>query len=174
MFLSWISFATSWTYLRFFRLSPLMTSATGGDGDSIRGDASDTFAFAYFFPEPLHTPLAAVCEKIYVLLVSLRVCTPFSAEDVDVGNEQAMARAEGAGLPTMMSSRGSGRREEAERRRALALNALNQRLHATTSRGAAPTLESVVLTVPAPAARPDGASEEEPTVDSKTSSDDVD
>ena len=33
-----------------------LSSATGGDGPAVRGDASDTFAFAFFFPEPIHTP----------------------------------------------------------------------------------------------------------------------
>jgi len=129
MFLSWISFLTSWTFLRFYRVSPLVTSSTG-ESSTIRGDASDTFAFAYFFPEPLHTPLATLCDQIYNVLVSIKVCTPFSESEIDVGNEQALARSEGTILPTV--SRGS-RREEAERRRALALKALNQRLDASST-----------------------------------------
>jgi hypothetical protein len=146
MFLSWFGFLVSWTYLRFYRASPLMTSATGGDVPFLRGDASETFAFAYFFPEPIHTPLATVADHIYNMLITLRICTPFSAEDIDVGNEQAVTRSEGGGLPT---TRGSGRREEAERRRALALKALDQRLHAATTRGV------TTITVPAPVAQPD-------------------
>jgi hypothetical protein len=146
MFLSWFGFLVAWTYLRFYRASPLMTAATGGDVPFMRGDASDTFAFAYFFPEPIHTPLATVCDHIYNVLISLRICTPFSEEDIDTGNEQAIARSDGSNLPT---TRGSGRREEAERRRALALKALDQRLHAATTRGVAS------ITVPAPAVQPD-------------------
>jgi len=66
---------------------------------------------------------------------------PFSEADVDVGNEQASARAEG-GLPSLMnptggggggSTRSGGRREEAERRRALALRALDARLNAAAA-----------------------------------------
>lgn len=136
MLLSWIGFFTAWTYLRFYRLSPSLSSAsTGtngaqGTGDAIRGDASDTFAFAYFFPDAIHPPIAMISDVVYNALVALRVCTPFSAEDVDVGNEQAMVRGEG-GLPSLLNSgrgRGGGRREEAERRRALALRALDARL----------------------------------------------
>lgn len=72
------------------------------------------------------------------MLVSLKVCTPFSDHDIDAGNEQASARAEG-GLPSIMNpnsrgGRGGGTRAEAERRRALALEALNQRLNAAASR----------------------------------------
>jgi membrane associated rhomboid family serine protease len=157
MFLSWFAFLTSWTYLRFYRLSPLMTTAsTGGDVPTVRGDASDTFAFAYFFPEPLHAPVAAVADRVYELLVAVRVCTPFSAEDVDVGNEQASARAEGGGalpLTAAAAARGSGRREEAERRRALALKALDQRLHAATAK---PPGGAAIMTIPAPQLAPEG------------------
>lgn len=136
MLLSWLGFFTAWVYLRFYRLSPSLSSSTTsgagaqGGGDAIRGDASDTFAFAYFFPDAIHPPIAAISDAVYNALVALRVCTPFSAEDVDVGNEQAVARGEG-GLPSLLNTgrgRGGGRREEAERRRALALRALNARL----------------------------------------------
>lgn len=137
MILAWFGFLTSWVYLRFYRRSPSLTAATTGETPYTRGDASDTFAFAYFVPEPIHTPVAAFADKVYDLLVTLKVCTPFSAEDIDAGNEQAFARAE-VGLPTLTSSgrggRGGGRREEAERRRALALKALDQRLHAASSK----------------------------------------
>ncbi|KAF2668623.1 DUF1751-domain-containing protein [Microthyrium microscopicum] len=144
MFLSWLSFFTSWTYLRYYQSSLSLSSATGGDLPVDRGDASDTFALAYFFPEPLHTPVAKICETVFDLLVALRVCSPFSAEHVDAGNEQAMARTEGGALPTR-----GGRRDEAGRRRALALQALDQRLHSGGRSAPAP----VVLTVPAPVAQ---------------------
>lgn len=142
MILAWFGFMTAWTYLRFYRLSPSLSTSATGEGSFIRGDASDTFAFAYFFPEPIHTPIGVVADKVYEFLVAVRVCTPFSAEDIDAGNEQASARAEG-GLPSLMNSagrgaRGGGRREEAERRRALALKALDQRLHAAANRPQAP------------------------------------
>jgi hypothetical protein len=81
-------------------------------------------------------------------LVSLKVCTPFSDQDIDAGNEQASARAEG-GLPSIMNpnsrgGRGGATRAEAERRRALALEALNQRLQAArSSSSAAPVTPSV-------------------------------
>jgi hypothetical protein len=156
LFLAWLAFLTAWTYLRFYRVSPLLSAATGADGPTVRGDASDTFAFAFFFPEPIHTPLAGVTSTVYNLLVAVRLCTPFSDDDVDAGNEQAMARAEG-GLPSLMHPRGSGRREEAERRRALALKALDQRLHAATTRTPGGGAASV-MTIPAPVARRDDGS----------------
>jgi hypothetical protein len=149
MFLAYFGFMTAWVYLRFYRASPSLSSAATGDGSVIRGDASDTFAFAHFFPEPIQTPLGALADGLYSTLVSLKVCTPFSDHDIDAGNEQASARAEG-GLPSIMNpnsrgGRGGGTRAEAERRRALALKALDQRLHAAAARGptaSAPTAAS--------------------------------
>lgn len=108
----------------------------------LKGDASDTFAFAYFWPDVVHAPIGKVCDIVWEVLVALRVCTPFSAEDRDAGNEQAFVRGE-SNLPSLLNGRGAGasrglgggsRREEAERRRALALRALDSRLHATSPR----------------------------------------
>ncbi|KAJ4991133.1 eukaryotic integral membrane protein [Stagonosporopsis vannaccii] len=142
MFLAYFGFMTAWVYLRFYRRSPSLSSPATGDASVIRGDASDTFAFAHFFPEPLHTPIAHFADGLYNVLISLGVCTPFSAQDIDAGNDQATARAEG-GLPSIMNpnsrpARGGATRAEAERRRALALKALDQRLHAAAARTATP------------------------------------
>ncbi|KAI9804801.1 MAG: hypothetical protein M1825_001169 [Sarcosagium campestre] len=143
--LSVLGFLTSWVYLRFYKNSSpdLSTSQPA----SLRGDASETFAFAYFFPDPLHGPVAIASDAIYNVLVSVGVCTPFSAADIDAGNSQAAARGEG-GLPSLLG-RGSGggpapgsARAEAERRRALALKALDQRLHAATNKFQGTTQES--------------------------------
>ncbi|KAF9888340.1 hypothetical protein FE257_008773 [Aspergillus nanangensis] len=129
--LSWLGLLTSWTYLRFFKRQPDLTG-TSTDGLGSKGDASETFAFACLFPDMMQPPIAFISDQIYVLLVTLKICTPFSDEDIATGNEQALARGE-AGLPSILNStrgRGIGKREEAERRRALALKALDQRLQA--------------------------------------------
>ena len=151
--LSWLGFLTSWTYLRFYKVQPDLSGASTG-GSTLRGDASETFAFAYFWPDVVHAPVAALADGIYNLLVALKICTPFSAEAVESGNEQATARGEG-GLPSLLNHGGargaSGQREEAERRRALALRALDQRLQAAaasrqqpiTSASAPPLADSV-------------------------------
>ncbi|KAF2639350.1 cytochrome c oxidase subunit I [Massarina eburnea CBS 473.64] len=138
MFLAWFGFFTSWVYLRFYRVSPSLSSTATGDGSVSKGDASDTFSFAHFFPEPLQIPVGNIADQVYSTLVSIKLCTPFSAEDIDAGNEQAIARAEG-GLPSIMNpnsrgGKGGATRAEAERRRALALKALDQRLHSASSR----------------------------------------
>jgi hypothetical protein len=152
MFLAYFGFMTAWVYLRFYRVSPSLSSAATGDGSIIKGDASDTFAFAHFFPEPIQTPVGALSEGVYNTLVSLKVCTPFSDQDVDAGNEQASARAEG-GLPSIMNpngrgGRGGGTRAEAERRRALALKALDQRLHAAAARNPTAVPTAAVVSGP--------------------------
>ena len=126
--LAWLGFLAGWTHLRFFKRQPDLSTADGSG--TLRGDASETFAFAYFWPDAVHGPVAAVADAIFNLLVTLRLCTPFSAQEVESGNRQASAR--GDELPSLMNSaggrRGGGKREEAERRRALALRALDARL----------------------------------------------
>lgn len=131
--LAWLGFLTSWTYLRFYKTQTDISSASTG-GNRIHGDASETFAFAYFWPDVVQPPIAVVADSIYNALVALHVCTPFSAEDVESSNEQATVRGEGS-LPSLLNpgSRRGGKREEAERRRALALKALDQRLQAATA-----------------------------------------
>lgn len=130
--LAWVGFLTSWTYLRFYKTQPDLSSASTG-GSQLRGDASETFAFAYFWPDATQSPIAAIADGIYNALVALRICTPFSVEDVEMGNEQATARGEGGLLNHDGSRSGRNKQEESERRRALALKALDQRLQAAST-----------------------------------------
>ena len=160
--LSCLGMLTSWTYLRFYKRQPDL-SGTSTSELGIKGDASETFAFAYFFPDTLQPPISFISEKIYNVLVSLRICTPFSAEDVATGNEQAMARGE-AGLPSLLQNggrmgggaRAMGKREEAERRRAIALKALDQRLQAATAGRSQPR------TSPSPSPQPQNQQQSQP------------
>ena len=145
--LSWVGLLTAWTYLRFYKTQPDMSSSTTG-ARGLKGDASETFAFAMFFPDVMQPPVAIVCDQMYILLTNLKICTPFSNEDIASGNEQAAARGE-AGLPHLLNNTGrggraSGKREEAERRRALALKALDQRLSAASSSKAVPQPAQVI------------------------------
>lgn len=139
--LAWLGLLTSWTYLRFYKRQPDLTG-TSNNGLGIKGDASETFAFACLFPDVMQPPIGFVADQIYALLVASKILTPFSEDEIASGNEQVLARGE-TGLPTLLgsqraSARGSGKREEAERRRALALKALDQRLQ-TASAGRGPT-----------------------------------
>jgi hypothetical protein len=131
--LAWLGVLASWSYLRFYKRQPDLTGTSNGSG--IKGDASETFAFACLFPDVMQPPIAFVADQIYALLVAMRILTPFSEDDIASGNQQVLARGE-AGLPTLLSQRGGagsrGKREEAERRRTLALRALDQRLQAAT------------------------------------------
>lgn len=143
--LSWLGFLTSWTYLRFYKQQPDL-SGSGTGGNTLRGDASETFAFAYFWPDIVHAPIAAVADLIFNFLVILRICTPFTDEDVENSNQQATARDQG--LPNIMSQASraeSSKREEAERRRKLALKALDQRLQAASASRQAHTPTSAPL-----------------------------
>ena len=138
MLLTWLGFVISWTYLRFYRRTQLLSTSLTGEGSIIRGDASETFAFAHFFPDPIFTPVSVVSNFLYDRLVSFKLCSPFTAEDIEAGNEQANARHDFE-LPGVIkrgsyNDRGSNRREEAERRRALALKALDQRLYLSSAK----------------------------------------
>jgi len=138
--LALFGFLTGWLYLRFYRISDIGAttattgSATGGQGAQMQGDASETFSFVSFFPEVFHPVLAPVCDSVYEALVQMKLCTPFSDSAIETATENAASRSEG-GLPSIMTQGGGGgggggKRAEAERRRALALKALDQRLNA--------------------------------------------
>jgi hypothetical protein len=126
--LAMFGFLTGWLYLRFYRIADIgdTESATGG---VMKGDPSETFAFVSFFPDIFHPVLAPICDSVFDALVQLKLCTPFSDSAVETATENAASRSEG-GLPSLMSQNGGGKRAEAERRRALALKALDQRLNA--------------------------------------------
>jgi hypothetical protein len=121
------SFLTSWTYLRFFKV--VFPDLDSAQPSSLRGDASETFAFAEFFPGPVKPFVAALADPIYNILVVIRLCKPASQRGITAGRDSFQHR----GAP------GSAR-AEAERRRAIALKALDQRLNAATaaSRPSAP------------------------------------
>ncbi|QPH06036.1 hypothetical protein C2857_004239 [Epichloe festucae Fl1] len=114
-------FLSSWTYLRFYKT--IFPDLDSSQPASLRGDASETFAFAEFFPGPVKPFVAALSNQIFDVLVAMRLCTPFSHTDMSSARgDRALQR----GTP------GSAR-AEAERRRALALKALDQRLNAASA-----------------------------------------
>lgn len=120
LWLAVYGFITSWTYLRFYK--PVFPDLDSSQPTSLRGDASETFAFAEFFPAPVKPFVATVADQIFDVLVSLRLCVPFSADASGSRGDSFVQR----GTP------GSAR-AEAERRRAIALKALDQRLNAATA-----------------------------------------
>ncbi|KAI7511318.1 DUF1751-domain-containing protein [Hortaea werneckii] len=152
LWLSLFGFLTSWIYLRFFRVAEIGDGGESGEGVvSMKGDASDTFSFVSFFPDFAHPLLSPICDTIYTTLVQLKLCTPFSSEAIEAGNQSAQSRSEG--LPGIMDGsggNGGGRRAEAERRRALALKALDQRLSAQAASNRATSAAPAQSNVPAP------------------------
>jgi hypothetical protein len=132
--LAMFGFLTGWLYLRFYRISDIgATESATATGGVMKGDPSETFAFVSFFPDVFHPVLAPICDSVFNALVQLKLCTPFSDSAVETATENAASRSEG-GLPSIMNQpgggAGGGKRAEAERRRALALKALDQRLNA--------------------------------------------
>jgi len=120
-FLAILGFFASWTYLRFYK--PAFPDLDTAQSSNLRGDASETFAFSEFFPDPLKPTIASFSNGVYQLLINLRICTPFSDADISASRGESFLQ---RGTPGTA-------RAEAERRRALALKALDQRLHAATA-----------------------------------------
>lgn len=121
VFLTLFGLLSSWTYLRFYKT--VFPDLDSSQPTSMRGDASETFAFAEFFPGPMKPFVAAITEPIFNVLVAMRLCTPFSQADISAAQGSSFIQRTAHG----------GVRAEAERRRALALKVLDQRLHAATA-----------------------------------------
>lgn len=126
---------TSWTYLRFYKtVFPDLDASPASGPYPLRGDASETFAFAEFFPGPVKPLVAALGDQIFAVLVSLRMCTPFSQAELNAAGGAGVGAYHGhQHLHGHRGAAPGSARAEAERRRALALKALDQRLHAATA-----------------------------------------
>jgi hypothetical protein len=124
--LAHIAFLLTWIYLRFYKLNTLdslpTTSSTPTPSAVLRGDASETFSFASFFPDRIQPPIHAVGHIIFTSLVSIGICRPWSQGEVELSNARAEQRDGGAAYTLTSASRttaappGSAR-AEAERRR---------------------------------------------------------
>jgi hypothetical protein len=119
--LATFGFLVSWTYLRFYKTA--FPDLDTSQPTRLRGDASETFAFSEFLPEPLRPAVSAFGNVVYNILVATHVCTPFSAADVSASRGESFVQRNTPGST----------RAETERRRALALKALDQRLHAASA-----------------------------------------
>ncbi|KAI5116331.1 hypothetical protein M0805_003544 [Coniferiporia weirii] len=97
----------AWLYLRFYKKNTGDSSIS----DSY-GDRSETFAFVYWFPPFIHTPITMLGNFVHPLATRFRLI-PGAGSDIESNGY--------AQLP-------GGPRAEAERRRALALKALDQRM----------------------------------------------
>jgi hypothetical protein len=126
--LAHISFLTAWIYLRFYKLNSLDTLPTTTSSTLpspvIRGDASETFSFASFFPDKIQPPINAAGTVIFNVLVRIGVCRPWSQGDVELSNARAEQREGGASYmlgggsaPRTAAPPPGSARAEAERRR---------------------------------------------------------
>lgn len=104
----------SWAYLRFFKLNE----------SGYRGDRSEAFAFVNWFPPFAHKPVQFISTTLFNIFVKVGIVQPWTGGDY--------ADLESASLNGQPQQQGSAR-AEAERRRAMALKALDQRLSANKS-----------------------------------------
>lgn len=123
--LSWLGFLSSWVYLRFFKWNtPNLLSHLTFD---LRGDSSETFAFSYFFPEPIQLLINAISRKIHNFLVSIHI--------ISYSNEAQTQQAEKL-LNNFQQKQDlfpNTYHSEAERRKTLALKTLEERLSSLTN-----------------------------------------
>ncbi|VVT49659.1 uncharacterized protein SAPINGB_P002379 [Magnusiomyces paraingens] len=118
---------------------------------TVCGDAADSFALAHFFPDPLASLVAAVGAVLYPIFVRLRILPSFSPQDVGDANVRAALRGAAAGTAgtgspyaylrqggaaafaaaaaAANSAIGSSVRAQTERRRAMALRALDSKIN---------------------------------------------
>ncbi|KIM70219.1 hypothetical protein SCLCIDRAFT_1207521 [Scleroderma citrinum Foug A] len=124
----------SWIYLRFYK--PNATDTIGGV--VTYGDRSETFALTSWFPPFLHAPVSALGNTIFKVAAKLHLIPSSVPHDIESGYNQ---------LP-------GGARAEAERRRALALKALDQRLANSSNNLPVQNGPSSSRTVPLPSVPP--------------------
>lgn len=122
------AFVVSYNYLRFFQafyadlLLPTTNPNSGASRDSsvIRGDASDAFQLVEFFPSATKSFLTPVINGIYDLCVLLSLISPFNEEAVEQSNLR---------LQTMKVSINEPSNSEADRRRQIALQVIEERVN---------------------------------------------
>jgi len=112
----------SWVWLRFYKKN---TGDVVGGGDTY-GDRSETFALIYWFPPFAHKPISVLANVTYMLATKCHLI-PNSGSDVESGGYSQVP---------------GGARAEAERRRAMALKALDQRMAGSAGSHSQPTSNS--------------------------------
>jgi hypothetical protein len=129
-----VGFVISYVYLRFYQ--PHSADLNSSQPSGLRGDASPDFDFAYFFPPPARPILRQLFDQLYMLAIQFKLIRGFTQDEI------AAAASVRSGVHTSLISRPMGggstlpgsARAEADRRRALALRALDQRLNNATGR----------------------------------------
>ncbi|KAF7979428.1 hypothetical protein HWV62_42564 [Athelia sp. TMB] len=148
----------SWVWLRFYKKN------TSDVGFESYGDRSETFALIYWFPPFAHKPIGFLGNTVHMLATKFHLIPAVGADIESGGYSQ---------LP-------GGARAEAERRRAMALKALDQRMagsapnapqngNASLSQSPRTSAAAVPPTVPipTPASATDGTDDEADIGDTK-------
>ncbi|EIW87037.1 DUF1751-domain-containing protein [Coniophora puteana RWD-64-598 SS2] len=132
----------SWIYLRFYKRN---VSDTVGGMDTY-GDRSETFSLISWFPPFVHTPLSMLGNTVHRLASRFHLIPSSVPSDLEAGYSQVPG----------------GARAEAERRRALALKALDQRLanSSTSSPPSATNPPRGSQSIAASSSQPDGPSKQ--------------
>ncbi|KAI9094922.1 hypothetical protein DFS34DRAFT_595424 [Phlyctochytrium arcticum] len=129
-----VAFGTivSWVYMRFFKRQ-----------EGIRGDRSETFSFASFFPDMLHPFIKPISNSVYKIFISLR-CLPPVTNTLPL---HATAGQGGLSQPPPNTT-GPGY-ADTERRKAIALRALDMKLAGVTESVKKPEAQPPALNEPA-------------------------
>lgn len=105
---AFITFLTTWYYLRYLQISPAINSnilptatPSASSNSSNRGDPSDTFSLVEFFPELLKPTLKPFFDGFYQISVLLGIVRPWNDDDIDIGNLRSNLRV--SGNPTITS-----------------------------------------------------------------------
>jgi hypothetical protein len=121
----------AWIYLRFYKKNT--GDAVGGE---FYGDRSETFAFVYWFPPFIHYPISLLSNFAHSTATRFHLI-PSPGTDIEIGSYSQVP---------------GGARAEAERRRAMALKALDQRIANSSPISAHPANMSLQSPRPPPAA----------------------
>lgn len=112
----------------------------------IRGDASEVFSLAnFFYPALIRDLIQKISSIVFTTLVAVKVCTPFGDDEVEQSNLRASIRLNGGpgkggaaalgGASGGLGGNNGGRTYEeleSERRRAIALKALDQKINSAS------------------------------------------
>lgn len=115
--------------------SILETSGPAQAGIKVKGDACDGFAFHTFFPSPFDVAVEKIAGIVEHALVKLGLWKPFTQSQIEAANASAASRYARSNVYNHALSQNppqdglsSSPRAEIERRRSLALRALEQEL----------------------------------------------
>ncbi len=126
-----VNFYISWFYLRYYQINhvgdilPTTTNESHATAHSstVRGDASDTFAFIQFFPDGCHDYLKPVARFFYHSSAFLGLFRPFNDDDIESSNLRTIQR-----LNKSNAIDANGSSDESSRRKRIALKVLEQKV----------------------------------------------